>query len=143
MGIPWYDYLFMLCIGVAFIYAGVLQRRKRGRLLGNGIKVEGVVFELADGGSTRNSTFYYPVIRFLTMEKEWVAQKYDIGGSSNVYHIGDKVKVIYDPENPTNFTIDDTRAKVAGPLFKVIGIIILSFELLLFILSLLLQIKTP
>jgi len=143
MEIPWYDYLFMLCIGVAFIYAGIFQQRKRGRLLGIGIKVDGVVFELVKGSSTKNSTFYYPVIRFLTMEKEWVTQKYDIGGSSNVYHEGDKLKVIYDPENPLNFTVDDTRAKIAGPLFKVIGIVILSFELLLFILSLLLQIKTP
>lgn len=143
MSIPWYDYLFMLCIGVAFTYVGIFQQRKRGKLLGNGIKVEGVVFDLIEGGSTKNSSVYYPVIRFLTAEKEWVTQKYDIGGSSNAYHKGDELKVIYDPENPSNFTIDDIRAKVAGPLFKVIGIIILSFELLLFLMSLLLQIKTP
>lgn len=143
MNIPWYDYLFMLVIGVAFTYAGILQKRKRAGLLGKGIKAEGEVSELVFGGATKNSSVYYPVIRFLTLEKEWVTQKYDIGGSSNAYHLGDKVKVIYDPENPLNFTIDDTRAKVVGPLFAVIGIVILSFVFLLFIMSLLLQIKTP
>jgi len=143
MSIPWYDYLFMLCIGAASTYVGVLQKRKRAKLLTNGLKAEGEVVELVFGGSTKNSTVYYPVIRFLTTEKEPITQKYDIGGTSNTYHQGDKLNVIYDPQNPLNFIVDDKRSKLAGPLFTVIGIVILSFELMLFILSLLMQIKTP
>ena len=79
MGIPWYDYLFMLVIGVAFTYVGIFQQRKRRKLLGKGTKVDGVVFNLIEGGSTKNSSVYYPVVRFPTAEGEWVTQKYDIG----------------------------------------------------------------
>ncbi len=137
MHIPWYAYLFMLCIGSTAIYGGIGQRRKTTKLLKNGIKAGGTVVELVSGGATRNSTFYYPVIQFETLAKESITHKYDVGGSYNVYHVGDKLTVIYEQENPLIFMVDDKRAKLVGPLFMVIGIIILAFELMLFTVSLL------
>jgi hypothetical protein len=137
MHIPWYAYLFMLCIGSAAIYAGIGQRRKTTKLLKNGIKAGGTVVELVSGGATRNTNFYYPVIQFETLAMESITHKYDVGGSASVYQVGDKLTVIYEQENPLIFMVDDKRAKLVGPLFMVIGIIVLAIELMLFTVSLL------
>jgi Protein of unknown function (DUF3592) len=137
MHIPWYAYLFMLCIGSAAVYAGISQRRKTTKLLKNGIKAEGEVIELVSGGSTKNTNFYYPVIQFETLAKESITHKYDVGGSSNVYPVGDKLTVIYEQENPSIFMIDDKRSKLAGTFFTVAGIIVLAIALLLLTVSLL------
>ena len=137
MNIPWYAYLLMLCIGGAAVYAGIGQRRKTTKLLKSGIKAEGVVVELVSGGSTKNTNFYYPVIQFETLAKESITHKYDLGGSARVYPVGDKLTVIYEQENPSIFMVDDKRSKLAGLLFVVTGIIVLTIELMLFTVSLL------
>lgn len=137
MNIPWFTCLFLLCLGAAVTYAGIAQKRKTTKLLKNGIKAEGDVIELVPSGFTRNSNFYYPVIRFKTLTKESITHKYDIAFSYRVYKIGDKLTLIYEQENPAYFMVDDKRSKTAGTLFMVFGIIVLVIDLMLLAVSLL------
>jgi hypothetical protein len=137
MNIPWFTCLFLLCLGAGVTYAGIAQKRKTTKLLKNGIKAEGEVLELVPTGVARNSNFYKPVIRFETLAKESITHKSDIGVSYSVYKVGDKLTVIYEQDNPTDFMIDDKRSKIAGTLFMVVGIIVLAIAFLLFAVSLL------
>ena len=85
---------------------------KQNRISDHGIKAEGVVFDFERNASIQfggDDTFSnnppYPVIRFVTSSGEWITEKYSI--ASNIYEKGQKVEVIYDPDNPKEFIIKD------------------------------------
>jgi hypothetical protein len=129
-------------IGVALVVAGNGMSAKRKKIITTGIKVEGVVFALEEetsnfGGNRR--TLYSPVIRFITIDKEWVTEKYMFGISSKhavinpSYKEEDKVNVIYDPKNIKDFVIDDFNAKAIGPLCVVIGTLAIIGSILYFV----------
>jgi hypothetical protein len=97
--------------GLAFTILGYVNRQKIGRLAKSGVKVEGVVFSVdaevdVNFGSQYSGSSRYPTIRFVTAEKEWVTQKYNVTTFPG-YKAGDKVTVIYNPENITEFILDD------------------------------------
>lgn len=85
--------------------------RVRKVLQSEGTQAEGVVFEvnyvsdIAVDTSTGSMGMYYPVIRFLTKENEWITRQYNIGRYPSAYREGDKVVVFYDPDDPTSFII--------------------------------------
>jgi hypothetical protein len=64
---------------------------------------------------------YYPVIRYVTLEKEWVTKKYDIGSSPPAFKEGETVKVIYSPDNHQQFTIDNWHSNLLAPVFIDVG----------------------
>lgn len=101
-------YILIAAIAVVIVVSLILKRKK---LLAAGIQAEGVVFQLnyvndiSVDTSSGSTGMYYPVIRFLTKENEWITQQYDIGRYPSVYKEGDKVVIFYDPTDPTNFII--------------------------------------
>ncbi|WP_295791467.1 DUF3592 domain-containing protein [Mucilaginibacter sp.] len=122
-----YDELIMLAGGAFVMVFGIGKLNERKKILAKGVKVEGVVFDIEknwdmDAGDTSTSTQYYPVIRYVTAEKEWVTKKYEVTGGLNLYKVGDKVTVVYDPDEIEHFIIDDGKTKWLGPLFIVVGI---------------------
>jgi len=107
-------------LGLVFTVIGYFSRSKTQKIMKSGVRVEGVVFsterdiELGSQGSITSSV--YPIIRFVTAEKEWVTQKYNITSFPR-YEEGDKVTVIYNPENITEFILDDFSTKAVGYFF--------------------------
>lgn len=120
MDISWYNTITMLIIGVVFTVVGVILRRKRARILGNGIKVKGEVVEIVKVDNN-----YYPVIEFPTDGKGLVTQKYNIGQSNSAYFKGDKVTLIYDPAKPSDFLINNSTSRIFDLGFLIIGILLL------------------
>lgn len=53
----------------------------------------------------------------MTTEKEWVTLQYNIGTLPSKYIEGDKIPVIYEPGNVTEFMIDDGGAKIFNHMF--------------------------
>ena len=132
------DELIGLVIGLMLVILGFSKKKQRHELLEKGIKTEDVVFSvekkyinvrISDMGSDglNNSPFlYYPVIRYTTLEKEWITEQYNIGTSYLMaYKEGDKVKVVYDPNKTTTFIIDDGSTLLIGPILIVIGVIVM------------------
>lgn len=67
---------------------------------------------------TQNGTIsYYPVICFVTDKQEWITKKATVSG---VYQPGDKLTVVYYPDNPSEFFIR------SGNTYTVIIIMILA-----------------
>ena len=127
--------LICFLIGVMLVVFGLSKRTQRHELLKKGIKTEGVVFRMEKkndnplivskdpNGFKSASVFYYPVIRYVTREKEWITQAYDVSVSSfGQYNEGDEVVVFYDPSDNNKFIIDDTSTKLMGPILIIIGI---------------------
>jgi Protein of unknown function (DUF3592) len=143
MEITWYTQLIALFLGIIFIIIGYSQRKKISELIKIGKSAEGVVMRVVYDPDPNFSANYYPVIRFVTADKEWITKQHDVGGELNAYNEGDKLTIIYDPKNPENFIIDDTRSKLIVPLFIVIGFLAVVFALLMAVLLLYPQIKIP
>jgi len=119
-------------IGLTFTIVGYVNRQKIGRLTKSGVKVEGVVFAMEPeaevnigiGDQYTSGSSRYPTIRYVTTEKEWVTQKYNVTAFPG-YKVGDKVSVIYNPEKITEFILDDKSTKMISYFFW-LGILMIA-----------------
>lgn len=104
-GIPVLNEIIPIVIGIGMIVAFFVHTRKVKRLNSNGIEVEGIVFniEMSDGSER-------PVIRFLTTEELWITEAYHIGTLPASFKRGQKVKVVYNPEDPKDFILRSNKA---------------------------------
>lgn len=135
-----YDELIMLAGGAFVMVFGIGKLNERKKILAKGVKVEGVVFDIEknwdmDAGDTSSTTQYYPVIRYVTAEKEWVTKKYEVTGGLNLYTVGDKVNVVYDPDEIEHFIIDDGKTKWLGPVFITVGIALILGVIIYFFIN--------
>ena len=113
--------------GVALVVFGNYKRTERNTLLFSGIRTDGVVFRIEQGIEQRGTMYYYPIVRYTTMEKEWITQKYTVGSTFSSYKEGDKVSIIYDSADNKKFIIDDTGTKLLGPVLMIVGCVLIIF----------------
>jgi hypothetical protein len=124
--------MVLFVIGLAAMLVGIYRSTEKRRLLNQGIRVDGVVFQLIHDGNSISPT-YFPVIRFTTEQNDLVTEKYKIGGNKYIYKEGEQVRVIYDALNPARFLLDDTRSKALSPvlIYGGLALILASIGLLL------------
>lgn len=115
--------IFLLIFGLAFLSISLIYFFKLKKISRNGIKTEGVVFDVEY--NKKNYRIAYPVIRFLTTENVWVTQTPGFWTNAKPPAKGDKVNVIYNPDDPTNFVVESKVNRVTP--FILIG---LSFIIL-------------
>ncbi|WP_419698852.1 DUF3592 domain-containing protein [Mucilaginibacter sp. NFX135] len=121
------DELLLLASGAFLVVLGIGKLNERRKLLKTGAKVDGVVFSVEEewGVGTRRSRLYYPVIRYVTIEKEWVTKRYEVGTYPPAYNEGDHVTVIYDLADIEHYIIDNITTKLLGPVFIILGILLM------------------
>ena len=95
--------LIIIFLSFLFFAIGLVKWQKGGHLNKNGKITEGIIFRNNYKSNFDKDGKYYPVVRFLTENKEWITQEIDIGFSSAKKE-GQTVALIYDPEEPTNVT---------------------------------------
>jgi hypothetical protein len=98
------DELLMIGLSFIFFFIGSSFLFKVKKICKHGEKVEGVVFDIVASNNIESRT-KYPVIKFLTLEQEWVTKKYEIGMPLFFFKKGDRVSVIYDRQNPNLFFV--------------------------------------
>jgi len=93
-----------------------------------GAEAEGVIFDLVQsGGSAGNIT--YPIVRFVTDQKEWITEKSMIGAIPGMYKKGAKVIVVYEIDSPNNFFIKDKLTYIVPAIILIIGAALMSFAM--------------
>lgn len=99
--------ILLLVVGCSFLFFASKQLNKRKRLITNGIAVEGIVFAFENSSGfddrTRN-----PIIRFVTKEGLWITEPADVAPITFLLKAGQKVKVVYNPDNPKEFNYKTT-----------------------------------
>lgn len=117
-----------LLIGILIFIAGMRLRQKRQQLINNGRRVKATVYDIEqdDDGS-----LYYPVVRFITVNDEWITKRYQIGRPYGTYTQGKLVTVIYSKTDPNNFVIDDLKSQLTGQLLTVVGIVVIVLSIAL------------
>jgi len=136
-------YIFIL-LGIAFILLPFLVKPAIERLAKIGERCEGVVFQLDyrdtnDVMRTDSITKDKITIRFVTQKQEWITA--DLDTSFMVLYPGrlkegDTVPVIYDPNNPSDFTIETKQSPgrmkilfaLGGAVFLIAGVYMLLVQ---------------
>ena len=124
-----YDELIMLTGGAFLTVWGFAKMNERSKLLANGIKAEGVVFDIEKSfdftDSSSSGRLHYPIIRFVTVDKEWVTRKYEIGSYPSAFDVGDKVTVVYDTADCNHFIIDNWQSKLTWLVVATVGVLLI------------------
>ena len=92
--------LLILSIGGLFVLGGILLGQGSLRLVMHGAQAEGEVIELRQDGQ-----MYEPVIRFRLPDGTWREVK-DLGSGAPDFAVGDRVTVLYWPDDPDTFRLD-------------------------------------
>ena len=128
----------ILAVGLFAIVWGIGKVNERRKLLKTGIKVVGVVFKLEKrlGSGKDRIPLYYPVIRYVTLNEEWITKEYDEAGSNpSMYKEGEKVNVIYDPDDNNHFIIDGFMNRILGFVGIAVGVLIITGVFIYYILK--------
>lgn len=106
------------------IGGGMIAYRSLGLLWG-GLRVDGVVVDMATSAGSKGQTLYSPIVLYGCGDSD------DIVGESNVasgknYVLGQHVYVYCDPDEPERFIIDAFAEKYLGMIFMLPPVAILA-----------------
>lgn len=114
--------LIVILIPCGLLIVGTLLWQKGNHLLTNGKIAEAIIFKNNYQTSRNGGKVYYPVVRFITDKQEWITQELSTGYSP-AKEEGEKLQVIYDPEDPSKVEINSPLQLIILPrLFVAIGI---------------------
>ena len=87
-------------IGLAIVAGGIALGWGSLRLVLQGEETPGEVIEIA-----RDGAMYVPVIRFRLRDGSWHEVR-DLGTGSPDFAVGDRITVLYRPDEPDSFVVD-------------------------------------
>lgn len=109
----------LIIIGLIILVISINVLLKIKQIKQKGIQTEGIIFdlEMSEGSNITTSS---PIVRFKTVEGEWITAASQVNILSNFYKKGKQVSIIYDSSNPQNFWIE---SNVSIYCFQLAGII--------------------
>lgn len=117
--------LFIIAIGVILIYVAIQFQSRTKQILKKGIQTKGVIFDIL-GSDNPDSSAMYPLVRFVTSENVWITEKYNISTIPGLLKKGQKVTVIYNPDNPKEFIIKSPINSFIPKFLIALSIVILA-----------------
>jgi len=104
--------LFLLC-GLGMLSLAWIEATQQQTFLQNSISGEGIIVDFVkedyqeqdENGRKRRVTIYTPMVEFTDNNERAFRFTSRYGSSSLDYHKGERVSIIYDPENPNNAEI--------------------------------------
>src|ERR1700733_12908588 len=114
----------LIIIGIISIIASLLRKSKPDNLEKIGERCEGIIFKLGyknTSGSPLNDSMVKNkiTVRFVTGKLQWITEDLNTDyliAYTGQYKEGDKVVVIYNPDKPTEFTIETKQSQTFGSL---------------------------
>ena len=93
-------------VGIAMLIGGIFVYRSNQQFLQSSLKSTGTVTGL-DLKQSTDSSSYYPVVQFRTLENQVINFTSSAGSNPASYQVGETVEVNYNPTNPTSAKIND------------------------------------
>jgi hypothetical protein len=119
------EVIIMFGVGLALLYFAFTFRRTAKKLTKNGRETEGVVFDIIESNNLDNQ-IKYPIIRFVTTEQTWITEQYNISTLLGSFKKGQKVVVIYNPDNPREFIVKSKMNGIVALLATILALAILA-----------------
>ncbi|MFH2063139.1 MAG: DUF3592 domain-containing protein [bacterium] len=127
--------LVTLSIGLPMIGVSGYTLYSTYDMVSSGVRTEGTVVRLEEVKHRRPPKIhrqkktvaaYHPVISFLTEDGQTVEYRSDFGTSPPVHEVGEKVDVIYDPQDPSRAEIDSFVSLWLGPILVAGGGVLIT-----------------
>jgi len=118
------EVIILIVISIALLYTAFKFRLNTKKILKTGREAEGVIFDFVQNNNMQNQA-KYPIIRFITSEKEWITEAYNIA-VPGFFKKGQKVIIVYNPDNPKEFIVKSAITSIAPVLIILLAIIILT-----------------
>ena len=127
---PLLSAIFFL-VGIAMLIGGIFVYRSNQQFLQSSLKSTGTITGL-DLKQSSDSSSYYPVVQFRTLENQVINFTSSVGSNPASYQVGETVEVNYNPTNPTSAKINDFTSNwltvlilgLMGALFSFLGAIL-------------------
>jgi len=117
--------IFLIIVGLALAYFAIRVQFNANKLRKKGIKTDGIIFDTVQSDNP-DSGVIYPLVRFVTSKNEWITEKYNVGTTYWLLKKGQKITVIYNPENPKEFIIKSAMNALVPIFLAVLSIAILA-----------------
>lgn len=104
---PWLFAAIFLTVGLGLLGGGVYSFVSTREFLGNAVSANGVVIDLEEHWDSDDSSYtYYPRVRFQTEGGQAYEFTGDVGSSPAAFDVGEEVRVLFDPADPSGARID-------------------------------------
>ena len=120
--------LLACIVSFIFIGAGLYLKNKHNESLQEWLTAEAVVYRIENDfglewgntnqSRTKNRTI---IVRFTTAKEEWITEKLNNAFISSTLQEGDPIDILYNPENPYEFTVNSDLNLRIAPLLFIIG----------------------
>ena len=108
-------------LGAVMLVAAVLWALYQWSFRSNARRAEGLVVDVAVETDARHSRLYHPVVEFTDHRGELVRFKEGVAVTgSALFDKGERVTVLYMPENPSQAQIDTFSSNWLGPILTVL-----------------------
>ena len=125
--------IILILMGLTVCFVMLKSRNKN--LIKYGNKVEGVIVDY-DSAAQKNDTNKFPIVRFTTKKEELFTLPSPEGFLPARVKMGKKIFVLYNPQNPKEFTIQLPNEQLmfitlvgAAIIFTITGVVLLLNEL--------------
>ena len=125
--------IILILMGLTVCFVMLKSRNKN--LIKYGDKAEGVIVDY-DSAAQKNNTNKFPIVRFTTKKEELFTLPSPEGFLPARVKMGKKVFVLYNPQNPKEFTIQLPNEQLmfitlvgAAIIFTITGVVLLLNEL--------------
>jgi len=123
--------IIFFLIGIGMLIGGIFAYRSNQQFLQSSLKSTGTVTGL-DLKHSSDSSSYYPVVQFRTLENQVINFKSSVGSNPASYQVGETVEVNYNPTNPNSAKINDFTSNwltvlilgLMGSVFSFLGLIL-------------------
>lgn len=130
MNLPFNANTIAIIVGAFFLVLAVVHYFRLRKLSEVGNKTYAVIKDLIRSPQADGIVNYIPVFEYKTMSGEIITRRSYIGNNKDKYKIGDKVAIVYNPENPEEFLLDTGMDKywkilgsvIAGVVFIIAGV---------------------
>lgn len=124
--------LILFAISLLLLMAGLIFFITTVGFLQTAVRTNGVVVQM-DNTTTNNGTTYYPVIRFQESDGASLQFESNVGSNPPIYSVNQNVTVLYNPQKPSDYRIDDFISLWLTPIiFGFIGVVFLIISAALF-----------
>jgi hypothetical protein len=113
--------IIILAVAVPFLFIGLTELGKAQSMVKNFTTTRGTVIgtdflrNVDADDSTKSPWAIHPKVSFTTPQGEEISFTDPVGSYPADYEVGDRVEVLYNPENPQEATIKNWKQSVCSP----------------------------
>ena len=97
--------VILIIVSLVVALIGIINLNKYKKITATGVEADGIIFDIETSPTLNSTTVTYPIVRFLTEKNEWITQKASVSLIPGLYKKGQRVKVVYLNDKPTDFFI--------------------------------------